>query len=63
MKRWLQGIDDHAGEDVNKLLVGNKSDITDKRVVGYNQAKVNRLLNNTNSKLISHSPNRNLLNH
>jgi len=30
----------YASENVNKLLVGNKSDLTSKRAVSYDQAKV-----------------------
>ncbi|CEP08676.1 hypothetical protein [Parasitella parasitica] len=33
VKQWMQEIDRYAAEGVNKLLVGNKSDLTDKRVV------------------------------
>lgn len=40
VKQWLQEIDRYATEGVNKLLVGNKSDMTDKKVVEYGVAKV-----------------------
>lgn len=40
VKQWLQEIDRYATEGVNKLLVGNKSDMSDKKVVEYTVAKV-----------------------
>eukprot|EP00126_Sphaerothecum_destruens_P007306 Sdes_comp19796_c0_seq1m11886 len=39
VKQWLQEIDRYACENVNKLLVGNKSDLTTKKVVDFNSAK------------------------
>lgn len=44
VKQWLQEIDRYASEGVNKLLVGNKSDLTSKKVVEYTVAKVRFLL-------------------
>lgn len=43
VKQWLQEIDRYATDGVNKLLVGNKSDMTDKKVVEYTVAKVRSL--------------------
>jgi Ras-related protein Rab-1A len=43
VKQWLQEIDRYATEGVNKLLVGNKSDMSDKKVVEYTVAKVSTL--------------------
>ena len=43
VKQWLNEIDRYANESVNKLLVGNKSDLTAKKVVDYQTAKVHTL--------------------
>jgi hypothetical protein len=43
VKQWLQEIDRYAVEGVNKLLVGNKSDLTSKKVVETAVAKVSGL--------------------
>lgn len=40
VKQWLNEIDRYASENVNKLLVGNKSDLTANKVVSYETAKV-----------------------
>merc|ERR1712078_279521 len=39
VKQWLNEIDRYASEKVNKMLVGNKSDLTSKKAVDYNTAK------------------------
>ncbi|KAG0659978.1 GTP-binding protein of the rab [Maudiozyma exigua] len=39
VKMWLQEIDRYATSTVLKLLVGNKCDLTDKRVVEFDVAK------------------------
>jgi len=40
VKQWLSEIDRYASDNVNKLLVGNKSDLTANRAVSYDTAKV-----------------------
>ena len=40
VKQWLEEIDRYACENVNKLLVGNKCDLSSKKVVNYQSAKV-----------------------
>jgi len=40
VKQWLEEINRYACENVNKLLVGNKVDLSTKKVVDYNAAKV-----------------------
>lgn len=40
VKQWLSEIDRYASENVNKLLVGNKCDLTANKVVSYETAKV-----------------------
>ena len=39
VKHWLQEIDRYACDNVNKLLVGNKCDLTQKKTVEYAAAK------------------------
>jgi len=39
VKTWLSEIERYASDTVNKLLVGNKSDLTSKKVVDYETAK------------------------
>ena len=40
VKGWLTEIDRYASEGVHKLLLGNKSDLTERRVVEHDAAKV-----------------------
>jgi Ras-related protein Rab-1A len=40
VKVWLSEIDRYANESVNKLLVGNKADMTAKKVVDTQTAQV-----------------------
>ena len=42
VKQWLNEIDRYASENVNKLLVGNKSDLAAKKVVDTQTAKARK---------------------
>ncbi len=37
---WIQQIRQYGNNDIKRLLVGNKSDLTDQRTVEYEKAKV-----------------------
>jgi len=39
VKMWLKEIDRYAAENVDKLLIGNKSDLVNKKVIEYSIAK------------------------
>merc|ERR1712113_513208 len=39
VKHWVQEIEKYAAEGVNKLLVGNKCDLSSKKVVSYDEAR------------------------
>jgi Ras-related protein Rab-1A len=40
VKQWISEVDRYAAEDVEKVLIGNKNDLIDKKVVDINQAQV-----------------------
>ena len=40
VKHWIQEIEKYAADGVNKLLVGNKVDLSSKKVVSYDEACV-----------------------
>jgi len=39
VKNWMKSIEQHASQGVNKILVGNKADMADKRVVTTEQGQ------------------------
>jgi len=39
IRNWARNIDQHASEKVNRLLIGTKSDLTDKRVISVEKGK------------------------
>merc|ERR1712060_328259 len=39
VKHWMQEVDKYAAENVNKLVIGNKCDLSSKKVVSYDEAK------------------------
>lgn len=39
IRNWHSNIDQHASEGVNKILIGNKSDSEDKKVIDENQGR------------------------
>merc|ERR1711865_1360371 len=39
VRQWMQEIEKYAADGVNKLLVGNKCDLSSKKVVSYDEAK------------------------
>ena len=40
LERWLAEVDKHCGTDVNKVIVGNKCDLLQSKVVDFAAAKV-----------------------
>eukprot|EP01092_Planopodium_desertum_P011377 TRINITY_DN51695_c0_g2_i1.p1 TRINITY_DN51695_c0_g2~~TRINITY_DN51695_c0_g2_i1.p1 ORF type:complete len:133 (-),score=25.16 TRINITY_DN51695_c0_g2_i1:60-458(-) len=39
IRNWIRNIEQHASSDVNKMLIGNKCDLDDKRVVEFEKGK------------------------
>ena len=40
VKGWITEIDRHGAEGVHKLLIGNKADLIERKVVDFEAAKV-----------------------
>lgn len=53
VKQWLNEIGLYASDNVNKLLVGNKCDLTANKVVSYETGKVIKLLHLSFTILLS----------
>jgi len=53
VKQWLEEIDRYACENVSKLLVGNKCDLSSKKVVDFTTAKVSSLLMQIHAEVCS----------
>ncbi|SAM09710.1 hypothetical protein [Absidia glauca] len=39
VEQWIREVDRYAAEDIEKVLIGNKNDLVDKKVVDINQAQ------------------------
>eukprot|EP01105_Mastigella_eilhardi_P012335 TRINITY_DN2827_c0_g1_i1.p1 TRINITY_DN2827_c0_g1~~TRINITY_DN2827_c0_g1_i1.p1 ORF type:complete len:211 (-),score=70.18 TRINITY_DN2827_c0_g1_i1:162-794(-) len=39
IRNWIRNIEQHATEDVNKILIGNKCDMADKKVVDFERGR------------------------
>jgi len=39
IKNWIRNIEQHASQDINKVLVGNKCDLVDKRIIDTARGK------------------------
>jgi len=39
IRNWIRNIEQHATESVNKILIGNKCDVADKKVIDYERGK------------------------
>ena len=35
IRNWVRNIEQHASESVNRILVGNKCDLTDKKIIDF----------------------------
>jgi len=39
IKNWIRNIEQHASENINKVLIGNKCDLVDKRIIDTARGK------------------------
>lgn len=42
--KWLRNIDEHANSDVERMILGNKCDMTDKRIVSKERGEAVRFI-------------------
>jgi len=40
IKNWIRNIEEHASADVEKMILGNKCDMNDKRQVSFSELSV-----------------------
>ena len=52
---WLKEVDAHAPASVNKMLVGNKSDLASKKIIDYTTAKVSQTHGTVSVSLTHHT--------
>lgn len=39
IRNWMRNIEQHASEGVNKILIGNKADMLDKKIISKDQGQ------------------------
>jgi small GTP-binding protein len=49
--KWLRNIDEHANEDVEKMILGNKCDMEDKRQVTKERGEAVRLISSPKPRI------------
>ena len=46
IRNWIRNIEQHATESVNKMLIGNKCDMIDKKVYNAEKGTLGKNINN-----------------
>jgi Ras-related protein Rab-8A len=52
LENWLKQIKMHASENVIKILIGNKSDCTDREVIRYSHRSLTNKARNSQNPMI-----------
>ena len=42
IKNWIRNIEEHASADVEKMILGNKCDMNDRRQVSFDKMKMDK---------------------